>query len=201
VTTADIERPNRAGRPRSQALTQRILAAAREELATVGVDSFSIRQVARRADVSRKAVAARWPRAHDLLRDALGAIDELEFEPSGDLGNDLLELGQLFIEGLESGALDLQLRVTAEAPQHPEVYGELQRHVLEPMSQALMRAFHAAQRSGQVRDGKVTWLVRAFVGALLARTFQRPGRAAPTTSDLKELVAELQRWAAPTPKE
>lgn len=186
------------GRPRDEVLTGRILAAARQELAAVGVDGFSIRQVARRAQVTRKAVIARWPSADGLLHDAMGAIDELRFDPTGDLATDLTELGEVFIAGLRSGALDLQLRVTADAPEHPEVYDILRRHVEEPMSHALVKAFRAAQHSGQVRDGDVAWLVRGFVGALLARTFQQPRREPPSSIDLQELVTEVQQWSRPS---
>lgn len=195
VSNADHGTRPTVGRPRDGVLTQRILQAAREELATAGVDNFSIRQVAQRAGVTRKAVVTRWSDAEELLRDALGAIDELQFEATGDLSRDLTELGALFISGLESGALDLQLRVTADAIDHPEVYAELQRRVEKPMSRALAHTFKAAQESGQVRDGDVTWLVRAFVGALLATTFGQPGRAVPSAADLAELVAEMRAWA------
>ncbi|EID11755.1 TetR/AcrR family transcriptional regulator [Mycolicibacterium phlei] len=191
------EEVRRVGRPRDETLTRRILDAAREELTAAGVDGFSIRQVARRAQVTRKAVAVRWSSAEELLLDAMGAIDELTFEPTGDLERDLTELGRKFIAGLESGALDLQLRVTADAPQHPEVYASLQQHVLLPMSRALVATFKAAQVSGQVREGDISWLVRGFVGALLAQTFQLPGRAAPSEEDLRELVAEIKRWSRP----
>ncbi|MCV7282399.1 TetR/AcrR family transcriptional regulator [Mycolicibacterium flavescens] len=191
------ESAKRPGRPRDEALTGRILDAARDELTAAGVDGFSIRQVARRAGVTRKAVTARWAGADELLHDAMGAIDELEFEPTGDLERDLTELGRKFIDGLASGALDLQLRVTADAPQHPEVYEALQQHVLLPMSRALVAAFKSAQTSGQVRDGDISWLVRGFVGALLAQTFQLPGRVAPSEQDLRELIVEVKRWSRP----
>lgn len=197
MTTADDGARNRVGRPRDETLTARIVEAARDELAAVGVDGFSVRQVARRAGVTRKAIASRWPDAGQLLNDALGAIDDLRFEPTGDLTADLTVLGELFIAGLSSGALDLQLRVTADAPEHPEVYEALQTHVQEPMSHAVVRAFKAAQSSGQVRDGDVTWLVRGFVGALLARTFQGPERTWPSSQELRELVAEVRMWSRP----
>lgn len=183
------------GRPRDESLRPRILAAAREELAEAGIEGFSIRQVAVRAGVSRNAIAARWPSAEELVQDSLGEIATLEFEPSGDLRADLFTLGGRFIDGLASGALDIQLRVAADAPRHPELYQRLQASVLQPMSDALVDAFKSAQDSGQIAPGDVTWLVRAFIGAILARTFQRPGRAAPAGRDLGELVGEVIRWA------
>ncbi|MET7772521.1 TetR/AcrR family transcriptional regulator [Nocardia sp. NPDC005366] len=197
--TAEKKPPGRAGRPRDESLTPRILDAARKELAASGVEGFSIRQVALRAGVTRKAVAGRWSSADELLLEAMGAIDALRFEPTGDLEKDLTALGELFIASLSSGALDLQLRVTADSSQYPEVYARLQKHVLAPMSDALVAAFRAAQETGQVREGSVSWLVRAFVGALLSRTFQRAGRAAPTARDLAELVAEIRQWSVPKP--
>ncbi|MDV7241863.1 MULTISPECIES: hypothetical protein [Rhodococcus] len=72
---------------------------------------------------------------------------------------------------------ELQLRLTADAGKHPEAYSLLQRHVLEPRSRALTAALRAAQKTGQIRDGEVTWLVRAFFGALLSCTFQHPNRS------------------------
>lgn len=199
MSATDVEGHGRTGRPRDGALTRRILDAARDELGAAGIEGFSIRQVALRAGVSRKSVTVRWAKSEDLLRDAMGAIDRPKFVPSGDLSTDLMELGTQFTDGLRSGALDLQLRVSADASQHPEVYAALQRHVLEPMSHALVAAFRAAQQSGQVRDGDVAWLVRAFVGALLARTFQQSDRAVPTSVDVAELVTEICCWAAPRP--
>jgi AcrR family transcriptional regulator len=187
----------RVGRPRDETLTERILAAARQELAESGVQGFSVRQVARRAQVTRKVVAARWPSTEALVHDAMGSIEQLRFDPTGDLANDLTELGELFIAGLASGALDLQLRVTAEASEHPEVYAVLQQRVLEPMSHALVRAFKAAQAAGKIRDGDVTWLVRGFVGALLAVTFNKPQRRAASSEDLRELIEEVLRWGRP----
>jgi AcrR family transcriptional regulator len=197
VSTGSPTDEKRIGRPRDKTLTERILAAARQELAGSGVEGFSVRQVARRAQVTRKVVTARWPSAEALVHDALGSIDELRFNPTGDLSTDLTELGEVFIAGLASGALELQLRVTADAREHPDVYAALQRHVLEPMSHALVRAFKAAQAAGQIRSGDVTWLVRAFVGALLATTFQEPQRGAPSSKDLRELTDEILRWGRP----
>lgn len=183
------------GRPVDESLRPRILTAARAELADAGIDGFSVRRVAARAGVSRNAITARWSTAESLLKDSLGEIASMEFESSGDLRSDLLTLGTRFVDGLASGALDIQLRVAADAPRHPELYQRLQSRVLQPMSDGLVSAFTSAQEAGQIGQGDVTWLVRAFVGAILARTFQRPGRAAPSDRDLRELVDEVVRWA------
>ena len=199
MSATGTQGPRRSGRPRDGELTERILDAARNELAAAGIEGFSIRQVALRAGVSRKSVTVRWARSEDLLADAMGAVDMPKFVPSGDLSADLMHLGTQFADGLGSGALDLQLRVSADASRHPEVYAALQRHVLDPMSHALVAAFRAAQVAGQVREGDVAWLVRAFVGAMLARTFQHVDRKPPTTADVAELVEEIANWAAPRP--
>ncbi len=182
------------GRPKDESLRPRILDAAREELADAGVEGFSIRRVAARAGVSRNAVAARWSSTESLLEDALGEIATFTFETSGDLHTDLLTLGARFIDNLASGSLDIQLRVAADAQRHPDTFARLQQRVLQPMSEALVAAFESAQQSGQIQPGEVTWLVRAFVGAILARTFQRQDREVPTTTDLRELVDEVLRW-------
>ena len=188
------ESPSRGRRP-DETLTPRILQAAREELAQVGAAGFSIRQVASRAGVSRNAIAARWSSTDELLRDALGDISALEFETSGDLAADLRLLGRQFIAGLESGVLEIQLRVAADAERHPETYARMQERVLAPMSEELVSAFRSAQHRGQMTPGDVSWLVRAFVGAILARTFQGSGLTVPTPGELAELVSQVVRWA------
>ncbi|OLL20297.1 MULTISPECIES: TetR/AcrR family transcriptional regulator [unclassified Rhodococcus (in: high G+C Gram-positive bacteria)] len=199
MSTPATSNPKRPGRRRDESLTVRILEAAREEIATVGAADFSIRQVARRAEVSRKTITARWQNADELLLAAIGAIDLVEFEPTGDLESDLFTLGAMFVDGLRSDTLELQLRLTADAGKHPEAYSLLQRHVLEPRSRALAAALRAAQKTGQIRDGEVTWLVRAFFGALLSCTFQHPNRSSPSADELRELIAQMKSWAAPEP--
>ncbi|WP_213575713.1 hypothetical protein [Rhodococcus sp. USK13] len=93
---------------------------------------------------------------------------------------------------------ELQLRLTADAGMHPEAYSLLQRHVLEPRSRSC-RYTSSRQQTGQIRDGEVTWLVRAFFGALLSCTFQHPNRSSPSTDELRELIAQMKSWAGPEP--
>lgn len=199
MTTSATPDPKRPGRRRDEALTARILEAAREEIATAGAADFSIRQVARRAEVSRKTIAARWKNSDELLLAAIGAIDLVRFEPTGDLDNDLFTLGTMFIEGLRAETLNLQLRLTADAGKHPEAYSLLQQHVLEPRSRALAAALKAAQQAGQIHEGDVTWLVRAFFGALLSCTFQHPDRSSPSNDELRSLIAQIRSWAGTEP--
>ena len=184
------------GRPRDETLTPRILRAARDELGEAGIEGFSVRRVAARSGVSRNAISSRWPTVDLLLQDTLGEIAMLHFEPTGHLRSDLRVLGEKFVAGLDSGALDIQLRVAADAKRHPDAFARMQARVLQPMSDALVATFDAAQRAGEVHDGDTAWLVRAFVGAILARTFQRPGRSAMSTADLDELIDHVVRWAA-----
>jgi hypothetical protein len=64
--------PSKPPLVRGEAVVQKILEAAREELATVGYRGFRIEEVAARAEVNKTTIYRRWPAKADLVREALG---------------------------------------------------------------------------------------------------------------------------------
>lgn len=74
------------GRRRDPAIGDRVLMAARASLVEHGWDATSIRGIARRAGVSRPAIARRWPsKAHLVLEALLGAEPDLVAFEGADL--------------------------------------------------------------------------------------------------------------------
>lgn len=70
--------PVPSGRRRDPAIDQRVLKATRASLVEHGWDGTSIRGIAQRAEVSRPAIARRWPsKAHLVLESLLGAQPDL----------------------------------------------------------------------------------------------------------------------------
>ena len=78
------------GRPRSQAVTDRVLDATMELLSEVGVDGTTVNTVAARAGVARATVYLRWPNIEELIvvaaRRAMGRPPVVR---SGDIAADL----------------------------------------------------------------------------------------------------------------
>lgn len=180
-----------AGRPPDENLTPVILRAAQEEIAAAGVTGFSVRAVARRAGVSRKAIAARWPDSHALTLAALGVKGPISPRPTGDVRDDLLRLGTMIAAGLASSDLDVQLRVAADAGLHPDALAELQASALHPTKRALVKAFDQLPPTGSTHGEESEWRALAFVGALFMKTISNPGRAPVTSKDVAALVDSM----------
>jgi AcrR family transcriptional regulator len=62
-----------SGRP-PKPVHQRILKAALEEIAEVGVDAFSLSRCARRAHVSKPSIYLRWSNTEELIAAALASL-------------------------------------------------------------------------------------------------------------------------------
>jgi len=74
------------GRRRDPTIDERVLVAARASLVENGWDGTSVRGIAQRAEVSRPAIARRWPsKAHLVLEALLGAEPDLVAFEGADL--------------------------------------------------------------------------------------------------------------------
>ena len=114
----DAEEPRRPGRPRNQAVTDRLLDATFELLSEVGVDGTTIHAVAARAGVARATVYLRWANIEELIVAAVRrAMGRPPVEGSGDLAADI-----------RAGAE--QARVVFASPAFQAVYPALVRAVL-----------------------------------------------------------------------
>lgn len=110
--------PLRPGRPRSHAVTDRLLDATIELLREAGVDGTTIHSVAARAGVARATVYLRWPNVEELIvAAARRAMGRPPVEASGDIAADL-----------HAGAE--QARAVFAAPAFQAVYPALVRAML-----------------------------------------------------------------------
>ena len=110
--------PARPGRPRSQAVTDRLLDATIELLSEVGVDGTTIQAISARAGVARATVYLRWANVEELIVAAVRrAMGRPPVEGSGDIAADL-----------RAGAE--QARVVFASPAFQAVYPALVRAML-----------------------------------------------------------------------
>ena len=176
------EGASRVGRPRDPSVERRVLEAARQELAEGGVDTFSMRSVARRANVSRPSLMLRWPEPDALIVDALDDINEFgEFETTGSLRSDLLVLVDQVNDALASPLMELQMRLWADAARRPDLLVRFQSKVMRPE----FERFHTAIQHGVAR-GEVPpetdhrLLADMLVGVMFVRMVASPRREPPT---------------------
>ncbi|WP_322748994.1 MULTISPECIES: TetR/AcrR family transcriptional regulator [unclassified Frankia] len=173
------------GRPRSEAAHRRILQAAVEEIAAVGVDAFSVANCARRAYVSKGTIYLRWPNAHELMVDALASV--ATWPRVADLGGLRAELEAV------AGAIadrdwwhDLQMlmRFVGEAERHPRLFQEYEQRTVVVGARNVREVFDRAIARGELPpEVDPGALALAFVGGIMIgqELLQTSGHELPTS--------------------
>ena len=166
ATTASLEPGERPGpgRPRNEAVTTRILDATVELLVEAGMAGTTINAVAARAGVARATIYLRWPRAENLINDALRrAMGRPVLSPSGDIEADLRR-------GVE------QARAIFSSPTFVAVFPSLVRALL----------------SDQTTPGAMSYDVVAPARPIFAREYaELAGEAGLRTDVEPEVVMDL----------
>jgi AcrR family transcriptional regulator len=158
---------------RGEAVVQRVLEAALQELAQVGYRAFRIEEVALRADVNKTTVYRRWPLKADLVRDALAAssADKFVAPQTGALRSDLLALVRMFLEQATTPMGRSLMRMLAAEASDPELI-DISRSLRarhEVMPQALLAA--AVARGELAPDADHMVILHALIGAIHHRLF------------------------------
>jgi AcrR family transcriptional regulator len=160
------------GRPRSAAVDEAILAAARAELAERGYARMTVDGVAARAAVSKPTVYLRHPTKAALATAAIASMRvEPRPEPTGDVRADLIAHLRLLRIGLERpyGMATLGT-VLAEEHETPELLALFRQRLVHPRRRELRALLHAARERGELRpDADLNVAVNALVGAFFAR--------------------------------
>lgn len=179
-----------AGRPRDEQIDRRILAAAYDELVASGPERFSLRAVARRAEVSRAALERRWRDPAALAQAALeAALPVPTVADQGSLRADLAVAAKALATSMTAPGLELQMRIVADGRQAPHPLHLFQRQLLDPGREQIRAVFRrAVERSELDADFDIDWLADAFIGAILIRTTAHPSLRPPQRAALARIV-------------
>lgn len=162
----------RGGRPRSRAVDDAILAAARQELAERGYARMSVDAVAARAGVSKPTIYLRHATKADLATAAIASLRvESRPAPTHDLRADLIAHLRLLRAGLERphGMTTLGT-VLAEEHQTPELLALFRERLVRPRRRELRAVLEAARDRGELRpEADLDVAVAVLVGAFFAR--------------------------------
>ncbi len=86
----EMSLPAQAGRPRDEALTERVLSEVATHILSDGLPALRIEAIAQRAKTTKPAIYRRWPKRADLILDAIERIYAVgELPDTGDLHGDL----------------------------------------------------------------------------------------------------------------
>jgi len=179
TSTSDVPGTSerRPGRPRSAEAERAILDAALEELATSGVDGFSVEAVAARAGVGKTTIYRRWSNRDALILDALSTL-EAETQPriKGISVRDDLVLTLETIQRRHKGSVHERLlpRVMAAAQSHPELMTGYQERVIERRREYVREILRRGVATGELRaDLDVELALMAVVFPMLYAVMMR----------------------------
>ncbi|WP_405136467.1 TetR/AcrR family transcriptional regulator [Nocardia sp. NBC_01388] len=184
------------GRPRDPSIEDRVIEAAKQELAEHGVDAFSIRSVARRAGVSRPSLGLRWPNRDALIIDTVEKLSEWPTpNPSANVRTELEGIVEHVVRMMEPDALGILMRFVADAPRYPALYARYQLRVMSRAAGRLADLFERAMEAGELPpDSDTVWASDALIGVILMRTLQSPGLRAPSPRSQRRIIDSM--WSA-----
>jgi len=152
------------GRPRTEGLDERVLAATRDAVAAHGYAATTVDQIASAAGVSKGSIYRRWPTKGVLVYDAcIASADVLgEIIDSGDIRADLLAIARVTAAGYAQGD-GVVAQVLAEAANDPALLEMLRTRFFAPRSDAIVRRVELAVERGEVPAGVDPQLVPAVL--------------------------------------
>ena len=164
-----------AQRRRGAVLESAILAAAYDELTTVGYTNFSVENVALRARTGKASIYRRWPRKAELVMDAMGTLMPRPADCGIELmfGDDVSTVDALHHVAfnvsltIASPAGDAMRAIKYEATVDPELAALVDERFQAPRRAALLSILHRGVQRGEVRPEAATALVADVLPAVL----------------------------------
>jgi len=170
------------GRPRDEAIDERILDEAMIEFARRGLEGFNLGAVARRAGVAKNSIYLRWPHREDLVRAALlraHTFDELQ--QTGDLAADLTHLAHVLAAffATDGGlASSYQLWVAMQADPELATWGAEQ--IARPVQKFAEQVIASAQERGEANPAAdPVVLSRLLIGGIQSEAVLPPSGQLP----------------------
>jgi AcrR family transcriptional regulator len=153
VTKVDPAPHRPAGRPRSAAADEAILAATIDELVAEGFDELTIERVAARAAVGKATIYRRWSSKLELVVDAVGSLKPPPVHPdTGSTRDDLVELmsfGNGSISDPDYGRLLAGLCMQLQ--RHAEIGDLYRERFVAPRRQVMREILQRGIERGEVR--------------------------------------------------
>jgi AcrR family transcriptional regulator len=160
------------GRPRDATLDERILAAAREQLAEHGYQGLSIGSVARAAGTTRPSVYLRFAGKEDLATAAIAGMSVADpLQVSADLHADLVaELRHFRTAVTRPGGMSFVGTVLAEEHHTPSLIRRFRERLVLPRRRRVAGTLRRGIDVGALRPGlDVDVITTMLIGAIYAR--------------------------------
>jgi AcrR family transcriptional regulator len=178
LTTPEIPRPSRGGRPRDPSRDGVIRAAILRLLAEVGYGALTMDAVASEAGVGKATIYRRWRTKQDLVVDTISDLNraEAEIADTGSLEGDLRAMLHQMVSMIAGPTGAATLSLLSTIPHQPALARAFQDGPLAVWRQSFEEMWLRAEQRGEVRPGLTNSVIAEATSSLLVQRWLLTGR-------------------------
>lgn len=201
LTTTEIPRPSRGGRPRDPSRDGVIRAAILRLLADVGYGALTMDAVASEAGVGKATIYRRWRTKQDLVVDTISDLNRAgsTTPDTGSVEGDLREMMHQMVALISGPTGAAALSLLSTMPHQPALAEAFRQGPLAMWRQAYEDIWHRAEQRGEVRSGLSRSTIAETTSALMVQRWLltgEPVNEAYADEVLETVVLPLVRAAA-----
>ena len=202
MTTTDMPRPSRGGRPRDPSRDGVIRAAILRLLADVGYGALTMDAVASEAGVGKATIYRRWRTKQDLVVDTISDLNRAEASPAdtGSLEGDLRQMLRSLVGVINGPTGAATLSLLSTVPHQPALAEAFRNGPLAVWRQSFEEIWARAEERGEVRPGVAGSVAAETTSALLVQRWLLTGKPvdeAFADEVLDTVVLPLTRVSSP----
>jgi AcrR family transcriptional regulator len=177
LTTTDIPRPSRGGRPRDPSRDGVIRAAILRLLADVGYGALTMDAVASEAGVGKATIYRRWRTKQDLVVDTISDLNRAEATPpdTGSLEGDLRLMLRSLVAVITGPTGAATLSLLSTVPHQPALAEAFRNGPLSVWRHAFRQIWARAEERGEIRPGVAGTAATETTSALLVQRWLLTG--------------------------
>jgi AcrR family transcriptional regulator len=177
LTSTDIPRPSRGGRPRDPSRDGVIRAAILRLLADVGYGALTMDAVASEAGVGKATIYRRWRTKQDLVVDTISDLNRAEAAPpdTGSVEGDLREMMHQMVALIAGPTGAATLSLLSTMPHQPALAEAFRNGPLAVWRDSYDQIWARAEQRGEVRPGLSRSIVAETTSALLVQRWLLTG--------------------------
>jgi len=203
LTTTEMPRPSRGGRPRDPSRDGVIRAAILRLLADVGYGALTMDAVASEAGVGKATIYRRWRTKQDLVVDTISDLNRAEASSpdTGSLEGDLRQMLRSLVTVITGPTGAATLSLLSTVPHQPALAAAFRNGPLAVWRQSFEDIWARAEERGEVSPGVAGSVAAETTSALLVQRWLLTGKPvdeAYADEVLDTVVLPLIRLHAPT---
>jgi AcrR family transcriptional regulator len=177
LTTSEVPRSSRGGRPRDPSRDGVIRAAILRLLADVGYGALTMDAVASEAGVGKATIYRRWRTKQDLVVDTISDLNRVEATPpdTGSLEGDLRQMLRSLVSVITGPTGAATLSLLSTVPHQPALAEAFRNGPLAVWRHAFEQIFARAEQRGEIPPGVAGSVTAETTSALLVQRWLLTG--------------------------